>query len=182
MEKVFALILILLFLPLYKALSEVNVSDRAIFRIENKVYFISDLNKDNKQLNKLRCMKNNSVLLNALSLSSDDYSKILKLPTELDKLQSNKELLYRLTRLYKVQSFATNRKVSIDVEKLKEWGIAKCVGESWNKWPDQLKTLIKTELYLRDRFIIKDGKELDVTSLKSFLSSIDKKTKHFNFF
>ncbi|MCY4523143.1 MAG: hypothetical protein OXB84_00245 [Halobacteriovoraceae bacterium] len=158
---------------------ELIEGDRAVFRMEEKVFMLSDLNGYLKQIKVFRCFSRKSYLLGALQL---ERSHLKSIPSsgQLNKnLQKHEMFLFSLLKMIKLESFANKQKIDASSSFFSKLGIRNCVKKNWKKWPDRLRSLVHTELFLRDRY----GRgEKAKEQMELFIQTIDRKFSHNLFF
>lgn len=137
------------------ASGQVIVKDRALFRIERKVFFQEAFLGWMKQWNKLSCATNRSWLLRGIGLEAQDFRGVSELLTSLESRQpttKERQVLERQIKLVKFVLFVQNQKTP-SKEKL-SWprGLNCVLGDKKSKVADELKLVAEAENFLRERF------------------------------
>ena len=162
---------------------EVHVKDRALFRYENRVLYLSEVRSMITQLNKFRCLKKDWVSLRLTKLSAKDYPILPKLPFKKSALNEEREFINRYISLQKIKSFAKDQLVKIDNKELKALNKTKCFPEGYGSWSEEVKNLVKLEFYIKSRYLDSSKTEEEREQrLNSFFSTIYKKSSNVLFF
>ena len=128
------------------------VKDLAVFRMNTTVYMLSDLKDYLQNIDVLRCFSKRSYLLGTLQLSSDKQKKLPSYEMLSANLVQHEEFLSKILKMIKIEFFANGQKVDTSTDIFSKLGIRDCTTRNWKKWPDRLKSLIHTELFLRNRY------------------------------
>lgn len=150
------------------------LSDRALFTIKDKVYFISEVNQIITKFEKSICYMGRDSLVTEIYQILSEQSDRSKLSFSQIKIHNSRmsseeikyiEAIAGLIKLFTVSK--TSSVVKTDNAKLKACGLAK---------DTFLPVVLKTEIYLRDKVISsKQSKEQITNTLKLFKTSfIDK--------
>lgn len=154
--------------------------DLAVFKIQKKTIFYTDLKLYSSHLNKFRCLQGQSAILKVLKLNRKYMRKLPRLKPSYQSLEEKKDYLLSLLKLIKMQVYTSRYSISISRDRISQLPSKKCGVNSFNKWPNELKSLFQMELYLRERFTkdsIQDNKEL-----RLFVDSVDNKIDHALYF
>jgi hypothetical protein len=160
--------------------TEIQVKDVAVFRIQKKTIFFSDLEVYLKEFKKFRCLYKHSRILNSLKLDYKNLNKIPKIRASYNSIDRQKIFVNNVIRLIKMQVFASRYKVNVSSKQIASIKTMQCEAAHFKTWSNELKSLLQMELYILERFPItrqSDNKELD-----QFIESVDKKIKHAVFF
>lgn len=153
--------------------------DRAVFRMETTVFMLSDLKDYLKNINILRCFSKRSYLLDILQFNRIQLKKIPSYEQLNKGLIVHKDFLFKILKMIKMESFANRQKIDTGTAFYSKLGIKGCASGNWKKWPDRLKSLVHTELFLRNRYGMgKNAKK----QMELFLQTMDKKFSHNLFF
>jgi len=171
------------------AQNKIITSDIALYRIEEKVTFLSAYKTFRKQLNIFRCFENKVLLLPALEL---DKANLKTLPS-VKKVKSfdeeSKKFLKKLILLEKALIHIKKQGRHYDKKFLKYFERSKCLNSPYKTWSKQMKYLVTVELYFQERFK-KGPSHIPLTTfdpqtwenVRFYLLSLDKKFKHDVFF
>lgn len=154
----------------------VKKRDYAVFRVETKAYFLSDVNRLMGNLEHLHCFSGHSILFNLLP--NNAWKRPLPMRAETLEDKKNQALFLGLIDLVKVVHFVENRHIDLIG---KEFVWPKKCGRVGKKIPLELRSLANTYYYLKDRFKADVGKK-GKTAFGPFVETIKSKTKHFEFF
>lgn len=160
-----------------------QTKDRALYRFDNEVLFLSEVKKQILELDKFRCLKPDWFSLKLTKLTKKDYPNLPNLPHSKKDLNEEKEFILRYLNLQKLKTFADGQLVKMDEKELEKINSSRCVKGGLSAWSQELKSLVKLEFYINSRYIkdSKDDKERQ-DRLESFLSSITKKSDNVLFF
>lgn len=132
-----------------QASEKIVLSDKALFRVDQKVVFLSDLKVFLKDLLKLNCLIGGSFLLESFEINETKISNILNSLNHLKVDQGFKKIL----KVYKL-NLRMESGGEINVDSVFLGGLKKnqkiC---RVSVIDDKLKNLIKAEVYLQDRFL-----------------------------
>ncbi len=175
----FALLFSLLNLSLF-AQEKILDQDQLVLKMQNDVYFLSDLNKVLINLKPFVCFFPSSLIFEII-----DGKKI---PEKFEKDSLTAEKMFITTSLLKLEKFVSSREVILEKKTLDFLYSKKCLSGNWNSWGTEIKELISTEIYFRGRFrvdfldenLISDKNV--ISSFESFLSGLHKKMPHEFFF
>jgi len=170
-KKIKKIILLLTLLSSFEVLSDVSpakviAQDKAIYRIENQIYFQRDINKIVGSLKKMSCLRS-SVLLKTLSISKKDLNS-----------KSSQSKLDKILSYYKLKTLVLKKSAVFSINDLKKPGFFKCFGNNLDNWSDEEKLLARAEFFLRKKF---DDK-LNEKQLKIYLNSVNNSIEHQQFF
>ena len=124
--------------------------EQTVFRVDNRVYFASDVEELLKELNGFSCLYPASKLLGSLQLNS--LPKIPFAAKEVDYSEYRSELI-KLIRLFKLRQFVLNQGGGTASKKLTAGEIKKC---GLDKRMHYLPELMRVEIFLQDRFTFKE--------------------------
>ncbi len=157
--------------------------DRALFRFENKVIFLSEAKKLISELESFRCLKSDWVSLELTNLSNKDYKRFPKLGFSKAALNKEKQFIERFITLQKLKVFAKEQLVKIDDNDLSKVNKSSCFPRGHKSWSTEVEDLVKLEYYLKSRYIDNAKKDEDLKiRLNSFLSTISRKSTDVLFF
>ena len=138
--------------PLREA-GEIVLNDRAVFRVGNTAFMISDIEGHLKAIEILRCFSAPSYLLTSLGIGRRDMPSIPTSKQLNDNLTGHGDFLFKLLAMIKMETFANKQKVVTPANFTTQLGVAQCAGKkSWKKWPMRLRSLVHTELFLQGRY------------------------------
>ena len=167
-------IYILIFGPLSLAQ---NISDTAIFKIEEQTFYLSDVNRFLRPLEVFRCIGNKSYLLKSLELSKSDYESMPEFLSDYSVLNRRQEQLQKILLLNKILMYSASIHVEVSAAELESINFTKC--NKTKQLSDVLKLFIKSEFLLRDRFLRqRKAVKLDEhmhEKIRIFYSGIDRK-------
>lgn len=167
-------ILFLFFGPLSLAQ---KVSDTAIFKIEEQVFYLTDVNKFLEPLEIFRCIGAKSYLVKSLELSNSDYETLPDFVSDVKVLKRRQEQLQKILLLNKILMYSSSVNVEVTEKELSDIGFTRC--NKSKKLSTVIKLFIKSEFLLRDRFlrqrrvITLDAHMLE--KMKIFYSGIDRR-------
>jgi hypothetical protein len=151
--------------------------DTAIFKIEEQVYYLSDINKSLEDIRVFRCLKSNSLLINSLKISDREYESFSDLTSDYSVLNRRQEQIEKIMILEKMLMYSVPLRIQVSEDDLTRIGFNKCF--KGKQLSNHLKLMIKSEFHLRDRFI-RNRKNLKIDDnllekLRIFYSGIDRK-------
>lgn len=155
--------------------------DRALYRVDNHVVFLSEARTQIKELGKFRCLKKGWEGLKLTGLTKSDYPKYPLLPLNKKNLSEHKDFVLKYIRLQKIKNFAKFQLVRIDDNVLRKINKKNCFRDGYKSWSKEVMELVKLELYIKSRYLNNDG-EKNEENLRSFLLTIDKKFSNILFF
>ena len=165
--------------------------DAAVFRIDEKVVFFSELWQLLSSIQTFSCLKKNSLLLSALNLMERPLPRWNKDAATEINLTEEYPLLMKIVTLVKVQSFVAAQKMHV-ADHFKEWRASGCLAGVKDKnqveWEKELLPLFKAESFLYERFgRTATGDPIAAenstrSSIQLFFITLDKKFKHHVFF
>jgi hypothetical protein len=158
----------------------VRYEDMALFRIQKKTVFYSDLKVYIKEFKAFRCLQKNSRILSNLKLDSKSIGNIPRLRSNYKSIKKNGEFVYSLIKLIKMQIFSSRYNVSVSSKMLENIKTRRCGVAKFSTWSNELKSLFQMELYILERFPIKTNTE-DL-ELNLFIKSVNDKVKHATYF
>ncbi|PIK15817.1 hypothetical protein [Halobacteriovorax sp. JY17] len=167
-------IFILIFGPISLAQ---NISDTALFKIEEQTFYLSDVNKFLSPLEVFRCVGDKSYLIRSLELSKKDYESLPAFLSDYTVLNRRQEQLQKILLLNKILMYSATIQVEVTGDELSGINFTKC--HKSKKITDVLKLFIKSEFLLRDRFLrerrpVKLDEHLK-EKIRIFYSGIDRK-------
>lgn len=127
-------------------------SDRAVFRLSGVVFFTSDVVESLRALKVLKCLGPKSSQISFTEIySSGDFRNLYNLdPKALGQLSDDK--LLSLIKIEKLKIAALGRsKDSLSQKELSSLS-KKCSSLRWKRLSDSEKSLLISEVFLRDRF------------------------------
>lgn len=127
-------------------------SDRAVFRVDGKVYFSEDLKPFLRYLDQFRCLYLDSKIVSQLKLTKSEEPTL--------KVGKNKRiksaLRMKILKLLKILVYVKNQTVVVrpEVEDLMLTAAHQnnCLPKKRKKIPAKLKEFMKAEIFLRSRF------------------------------
>ncbi|WP_127716422.1 hypothetical protein [Halobacteriovorax sp. HLS] len=153
--------------------------DMAIFKIEEQVYYLSDINESLKDLSVFRCLDQKSLLLTSLKISKREYEEFNSFLPDYSALGRRQEQLEKLMILHKMLLYSVPISINVSQDNLNSIGFSKC--NKSTKLSNTMKLMIKSEFHLRDRFIRnRDSFTIDenlLEKLRIFYSGIDRKLR-----
>jgi hypothetical protein len=159
---------------------KVQIHDMALFRIQKKTVFYSDLKIYLKEYKAFRCVQRDSRILTNLNLDSKSINKIPNVRPSYKSISRNKIFLNNVIKLIKMQVFSSRYNVSVSSKLLARIKTKRCGLPQFAKWSNELKSLFQMELYVLERFPIKmkgEDKELNL-----FIDTVNNKVKHATYF
>ncbi|MFT6069301.1 MAG: hypothetical protein ACJAT2_002767 [Bacteriovoracaceae bacterium] len=157
--------------------------DRALFRFENQVVFLSEAKKLISELENFRCLKNDWVSLELTNLTRKDYKSFPRLVFSKTGLNKEKQFIERFITLQKLKVFAKEQLVKIDEKELSKVNKTSCFPRGYKSWSNEVEDLVKLEFYIKSRYIDNAKKDEDLKiRLNSFLSTISRKSTDVLFF
>lgn len=168
----------------------VYLKEKALFKMNKHTYFYSDIVKSLSVVKEFKCLFHNSVFFKALKIDDKIINKILQKNWIFNK-KNNKFLRKYLSKIVlkiKAEQFANSHQVIIREETLTALENKDCLDLSWINWPMELRSLVSTEIYFRNKFRInilskqKKYKDFPSSSFESLLQNLNKKNKHEFFF
>ncbi len=146
------------------------VKDKAVFTVDKRAFFMSDVKRYISSFERLNCLYSDSLLSIAAELEGDDRKELFQ-----NKLTSKN--IDGVIKVIKISQFADSQ-VSLDFSNLwKSFGQQRCLKNGPAGWSHDLKLMFLAETFLRERFQ-KRMRERGSSDLILFGSSISKKYKH----
>ena len=154
-----------------------NISDTAVFKIEEQTFYLTDVNNFLAPLEVFRCIGNKSYLLGSLELSNKDYESMPEFLSDYSVLNRRQEQLQKILLLNKILMYSATIHVDVSAAELDSINFSKC--NKSKKLTDVLKLFIKSEFLLRDRFL-RQRKPVKLDEhmhekIRIFYSGIDRK-------
>ncbi len=171
----FSLILGLLF-SLSSAAETSIIDDMAIFKIQKKTIFYSDLKNYLREYKSFRCLQKSSRILKNLRIDQKNIRKIPNVLPNYKSLDRHQTFIEGLIKLIKLQVYSSRYNVSISKKQLSRINTKKCGVGPFPKWSNELKSLFQMEYYILERFPTKrKGGDKELTL---FIQSVDEKIDH----
>jgi hypothetical protein len=155
-------------------------ADYALYRVGTEVIMGTDYPKRLKNLHTFACMKSNSRLMKAFKLNK-------KLIKQHGNEQIDEGFIQRLIRIEKLVYYVNQQAPALAKSVVNQYVSARCLKTKWRDWSPFLKGLVRSEVYLRQRFDVAQ-KNLGTAekrrvreSAKLFLMTLEKKIEHFLF-
>ncbi|MCO4793439.1 MAG: hypothetical protein KC493_07000 [Bacteriovoracaceae bacterium] len=172
---------ILLSLLSFNAFSETApklvAADMAVMKIDQNPILYSDFNKYMSNLKLFRCMIKNSISLDAIKLDRKSHPKFPRFKMRRSSLNGKRKFIQKLVKLIKTQVYSSQFKLSVDKSAIKKIEKRRCTKGGFKKWPDDVRSLVLVEFYLRERFLDQERKNVK-SDINQFIDSIDKKIPH----
>ncbi len=160
-----------------------ELKDRALFRYDNEVVFLSEAKDLIKSLEKFRCLKDDWLSLKVTKLTKKDFLHLPKLGFDKKSLREDRQFINRFIDLQKLKTFTKDQLVKIEDSELVAINKTSCFPRGHKSWPVEVKELVKLELYIKSRYVKEaDNKEEQVRRLNSFFTSIVRKSNENLFF
>lgn len=163
---------------------EHNSNDTALFKVEEHVFYVTDVNLALKDINTFRCLRDKSILISGLQISVNDYQHLSPFVNDYLVLRRRQDQLEKLMILQKMLIYSVPLDVNVTDSDLKNIGFYKCF--KGTKLSNTMKLMIKSEFHLRDRFVrSRKSFKLDENlreKLRIFYSGIDRKLKGQSYF
>ncbi len=149
-------------------------SDQAVFKVEEKVYLLSDISQISPMIKKFRCLLPSSLVLKALELD-DDRQKDLNIFDKKIVLSEERLYLNKILKLLKLELFVQRQGLEIAPSSLTNLKFESCGVISTNI-SSEIKNLLLLEGFWNDRFTPESFKlsEIDVEDLKRKNAQNDK--------
>lgn len=146
--------------------------DKAIARFGREVVFESTLIKYHQQMQKLSCLKKNSLLFQFINLELSSIEKKLDLKKKNKVLEEFILLIKAISLSNDFNSLSGDDRLKID--------LVGCKLPSYELWSHTLKEIISFEIYLRDRFLSKNQQinKNQKKNISSFKSSVIQRDSH----
>jgi hypothetical protein len=177
-------LIIFVFISLFSQVVTANnvhyYEDVALFRIQKKTVFFSDLRIYLKEYNSFRCLQRNSRILSNLKLDFKSIDKVPRLEPNYKSINLHKNFLNGVIKLIKMQVFSSRHNVSVSSKLLAHMNTKKCGLPKFSKWSNELKSLLQMELYVLERFPLNNKN--DYKELNLFIDSVNDKVKHAVYF
>lgn len=145
-------------------------SDQAVFKVEERVYLLSDVYKLGAAFQQFRCLVPDSLLFGNVGLDKANTPELpdFSVAGGVD-LQEESLYLSRVLKLIKLEVFIGKQSLDIDKNSLKDIKTDGCgVLGSYDAWPKDLKELFRLEGFWNDRFSVDSMKlsDKDVEEIK----------------
>lgn len=181
MKLRFTIIFGFLALAVFSANAEkYHIQDMALFKIQKKTIFFSDIKVYLKEFKTFRCLHSHSRILNSLKLNTKNLKNIPKLRSNYKSIEKQKPFITNVIKLIKMQVFSSRYKVNVSSKQIANIRTKKCGAPKFKNWSNELKSLFQMELYILERFPVTS--QTDSDELNQFLESVDKKIKHAIYF
>lgn len=154
------------------------VQDRAVFRVETRPYFVSELNPILNSYGRFRCLKKSFLVghMEKNNLRNQAPLDFGPLPLDLEELRKRESEVQLLLTLLKIRNFIPGTSVSFNPELLVSLNFKSCY-KAVSDLNEIEKELLYLEVYLRNRFISR-SKNRQTESLNSFLETVLKKVNY----
>ncbi len=152
-------------------------ADMAVMKIEKNPILYSDFEKFMKDLKAFRCLFDDSVALKALGLDRKNFRKLPVFKMSRNSFEKNRPFMQRVVKLVKTQVYSSQFKLSVDASEIQALQKRRCLKGTFSKWPQDVRSMILVEFYLRERFLGQKREDLK-QDISSFIESIDKKISH----
>jgi len=180
---------LLLFSPITFAKTKVITSDIALYRVADKIKFLSNFRQGRKDLIKFRCFESKLLLLPALGL---DKASLKTVPSakKIRKFdEKSKKFLKKIILMEKALVHIKKQGRKFGKKYLKYFEKHKCLNSPYHTWSKGLQNMVTVELYFQERFKkgasdvpIKTYDPKTWENVKFYLLSLDKKIPHNVFF
>lgn len=172
MKKFAVLFCFLLAFGVWGKVGKLVFSEQAVFKIEERIFLLSDIVKLGNNLVLFRCLHPDALILQSLDLDKKNQSDVPAFTTlgEADLLEDNL-YLQKMIKLIKLNIFVGKQNVELDKSSLNAYKGEKC-GVSLGgveSWPKELKELFVLEGFWIDRFSVNSYKlnEREVDEIKN---------------
>lgn len=160
-----------------------QTKDRALYRFDNKVLFLSEVRGQILQLEKFRCLNKSWKSLELTKLTKKEYPRLPLLPLGKKALNEEREFILRYINLQKLKTFAKDQLVKIDPKELKKINKRSCFPKGQASWSKEVQDLVKLEYYIKSRYKKDPKKPAEYQErLESFFSTIIRKSNNVLFF
>lgn len=176
------LISILFCFGAYAKNQKIIFSEQGVFKVEDKVFLLSDIRKLGIELEHFRCLLPQSSVLANLGLDKQHVEKIPDfLGVGMTDLQEEAHYLDKVLKLMKLEFFSSKNNFVLDAKKMSALKNEECgLRKNYDEWPKDLRELFLLETFWNDRFapemIRLSEKELEDLKLKN-----PKNTRGINF-
>lgn len=155
MKKFISLLCFLLALTVWAKGPKLVFSEQAVFKIEDKIFLLSDIVKFGKSLSLFRCLNPNALILQTIELDKKNQEIIPDFAVLGEAyLMEDGIYLQRVLKLMKLNVFMGKQSVELDKNSLTNFKSEKCgttLG-SFETWGKELKELFLLEGFWSDRF------------------------------
>lgn len=151
--------------------------DRIVFRVDSKTYFISEINQQLASMQKFSCLKKSYLIKYLNNFGRSKSVNYAPVGHEIHDLRKREADLVKSLEVLKIQSFIKGRSIKVTPQILKELGFNSCYSKGTESMSALEKDLLFVEVFLRQRFNIKEGKNRE-DSLFRFLESISTKVTY----
>ncbi|MDD0852703.1 hypothetical protein HBN50_06325 [Halobacteriovorax sp. GB3] len=155
--------------------------DRIVFRVDSKTYFVSEINQQLSSMQTFSCLKKSYLIKYLSNFGRSKSVNYAPVGHEIHDLRKREADLVKTLEVLKIQSFIKGRSVKVTSQILKELGLQSCYPKGADTMSALEKDLLFVEVFLRQRFNIKEGKNRE-DSLFRFLESISTKVTYDLFF
>ena len=178
--RIFTITCVFLFLMnVHVFCQEATISDHAVFRIEDRVFFQSDIEVSLVDLKNFSCLIPDSILLHSLEIDGNFFNRTWT------KIKDDR--LEKMIRLKKVQLTVEKRKVLLNNNGMEKEKLKKCLISDEKKL-SRIKILVAMETFFLDRFSGRwegstgsdqgNKKEIIKESVKLYILTLDRKLDH----
>tara|TARA_Y100000590_G_scaffold470750_1_gene669292 strand:- start:61788 stop:62315 length:528 start_codon:yes stop_codon:yes gene_type:complete len=160
-----------------------ETKDRALFRFDNEVVFLSEAKELIKYLDDFRCLKDDWLSLKVTKLTKKDYLHLPNLGFKKKSLSEERVFINRFIDLQKLKAFTKDQLVKIEDSELAAINKTSCFPKGHKTWPLEVQELVKLELYIKSRYVKDSDNSVEQTRrLNSFFTSIIRKSNETLFF
>lgn len=155
MKKIISLLCFALLFAVWAKGPKLVFSEQAVFKVEDKIFLLSDIVKFGKNLNLFRCLHPDALILQTLELDKKNQEIIPDFAVlgEADLMEDG-IYLQRVLKLMKLNAFMGKQSVELDKNSLTNFKGDKCgvaLG-NFESWAKELKELFLLEGFWSDRF------------------------------
>lgn len=172
----------------FSGFSKEIASDKAVFRIAEEIVFLSDFKEIAENIERIRCLKTDGLMLSLLGLDKKSQPKFPDLKKNKLEDQSIRDFIQKIILLKKAEHFIETQSIVFDSELKAQIEKDSCIDMKYSEWSKDLKRFFELEIYLQKRFVTSKGKETKenfesrLASARLFLTSVSQKIPHYVFY
>ena len=149
----------------------------AVMKVDKTPILYTDFKKFMGELRAFRCLFEDSLALKSLALDQRSIPRLPLIKMSRDSFKKRRGLIGKIVRLIKAQVYSSQFKLSVEATEISRLEKKRCLKGRFKSWPQDVRSLILVEFYLRERFLGQNRKNVK-QDISTFIDSIDKKISH----